>query len=209
MVTIWMKKTIQDLVLNLHQFMGRRLKKLTRRLIRERVLARKKYDRQRVLNKLAQPGPHTCVIVLDHLKPRFNVGKIFRSADAFGIREIHLIGIDYFDPGPARGSFKWVPARYHADFASCYRALCERGYRLFATEPDSGETLGGFALPEKSAFVFGNEGIGLSFDPDEYDGIESVKIPQWGKVQSLNVSVAASLVMYEYVRQHRIQADRL
>ena len=203
-MTIQTKKIIQDLVLNLHEFMGRRLKKLTRRLIRERELARKKYDRQRLLNRLAEPGPHAGIIVLDHLKPQFNVGKIFRSADAFGMREIHLIGIDYFDPGPALGSFKWVPACYHDDFDSCYRTLRKKEYRLFATVPDSGAVLGGFDLPERSAFIFGNEGVGLSFDPNEYDGIESVKIPQWGKVQSLNVSVAASLVMFEYVRQHHI-----
>lgn len=69
------------------------MKKLTRRLIRERQIARKNYSRQRLLNRLAEPGPHRCIVVLDHLKPQFNVGKIFRSADAFGMREVHLTGI--------------------------------------------------------------------------------------------------------------------
>lgn len=184
--------------------MGRRLKKLARRLVREREIARKNYTRQRLLNRLAVPGPHAFIVVLDHLKPQFNVGKIFRSADAFGVREIHLIGIDYFDPSPARGSFKWVPACYHKDFDSCYKTLCARNYRLFATDPGAGEALGGRALPDRSAFIFGNEGIGLSFDPGRYAELELLKIPQFGKVQSLNVSVAASLVMYEYVRQHHL-----
>jgi len=184
--------------------MGRRLKKLTRRLIRERQLARKNYDRQRLLNKLAVAGPHAGIVILDHLKPQFNVGKIFRSADAFGMQEIHLIGIDYFDPGPARGSFKWVPAHYHSDFASCHQILRRRGYRLFATGPEAGETLGCCCMPAKSAFVFGNEGVGLSFDPGGYADIQLIRIPQFGRVQSLNVSVAASLVMYEYVRQHHL-----
>ena len=112
-----------------------------------------------------------------------------------------MIGIDYFDPSPARGSFKWVPAYFHSDFNSCYQALRDRAYRFYATAPATGKTLGGFTLPEKSAFVFGNEGIGLSFDPGKYNGISLVKIPQFGKVQSLNVSIAASIVMYEYVRQ--------
>lgn len=82
--------------------------------------------------------------------------------------------------------------------------LRRQGYRLFATAPQAGKTLGGCTLPEKSAFVFGNEGVGLSFDPGRYGDIQMVRIPQFGKVQSLNVSVAASLVMYEYVRQHHL-----
>ena len=167
-------------------------------------MARKNYDRQRLLNQLAVPGPHAGIVILDHLKPPFNIGKIFRSADAFGMREVHLVGIDYFDPGPARGSFKWVPAHFHSDFDSCYQVLRGQGYQLFATGPEADETLGRCTLPEKSAFVFGNEGGGLSFDPGGYKDIQVVRIPQFGRVQSLNVSAAASLVMYEYVKQHHL-----
>ncbi|HFQ90627.1 MAG TPA: hypothetical protein ENK27_11190, partial [Desulfobulbus sp.] len=41
----------------------------------------------------ARPGIHSCILVLDGLKPDFNIGKIFRSADAFGAREIHLVNV--------------------------------------------------------------------------------------------------------------------
>ena len=184
--------------------MGRGHKKLARRLIQQRQIARKNYKRQRLINQLSRPGPHDCIIVLDHLKPHFNVGKIFRSADAFGVKEVHLIGIDFFDPAPAKGSFKWVPASFHPDFTSCFRVLNTRGYRFFVTEPESGHMLGTHPLPARSAFVFGNEGAGLSFKPEDYGGVTTVRIPQFGRVQSLNVSVAASLVMYEYVRQHHL-----
>ncbi|MGD2096644.1 MAG: TrmH family RNA methyltransferase [Desulfobacterales bacterium] len=54
----------------------------------------------------------------------------------------------------------------------------------------------------KSAFIFGNEEFGHQFDKDRYPGIKSLKIHQAGKVESLNVSIAASIVMYEYVKQH-------
>ena len=54
----------------------------------------------------AGPGLHECILVLDGLKPDFNIGKIFRSADAFGAREIHLIGVRSFDPEPAKGSVR-------------------------------------------------------------------------------------------------------
>ena len=50
--------------------------------------ARKRFERQRRLNRLASPGIHRLVGVLDHLKPRFNIGKIFRSAEAFGAEAV-------------------------------------------------------------------------------------------------------------------------
>ena len=142
------------------------------------------------------------MIVLDHLKPAFNIGKIIRSADAFGAQAVHLIGIDFFDPAPAMGSFKWVPVKFHRDFASCYGELGNRGFTFFTLEPESGQKLPAVSLPQRCAFVLGHEEFGLSFNKSDFGGIESLTVPQFGKVQSLNVSIAASIVMYEYVRQH-------
>ncbi|WP_232362451.1 TrmH family RNA methyltransferase [Desulfogranum mediterraneum] len=150
----------------------------------------------------AQPGPHECVVILDGLKPDFNIGKIIRSADAFGIREVHLTGVDFFDPEPAKGSMRWVVVRQHQDFAGCYRALEDQGFTFLCLEPGGEQLLGSGELPLKTAFVVGHEEFGLSFQVDDYPAFQRLTIPQWGKVQSLNVSVAASLAMYEYVRQH-------
>lgn len=164
--------------------------------------ALRRFERHRRANLLATSGPHQYIIVLDRLKPLFNIGKIFRSADAFGAHEVHLIGIDTFDPGPAMGSFKWVPARFHDNFEACYQNLDDRGYALFTLEAEAGRPLSGTHMPKKSAFILGHEEFGLSFSPADYPGIRSLRIPNLGKVQSLNVSVAASIVMYEYLRQH-------
>ncbi len=150
----------------------------------------------------ARPGIHSCILVLDGLKPDFNIGKIFRSADAFGAREIHLVAVDIFDPEPAKGSVRWVPFTHHPDFATCYGLLRERGYSVVTFEPGRGQRLDRMDLPRRVAFVLGHEEFGLSFDPAGYPDILPVSIPQWGHVQSLNVSVAASLALYEYVRQH-------
>jgi len=168
----------------------------------ERRNALKRYEKHRRRNLLAEPGPTPLVVVLDHLKAGFNVPKIFRTADAFGAHEVHLIGIGPFDPAPAKGAFKHVPARFHEDFDSCYGYLLERGYRLFALEPGCPNGLVTTVLPEKSAFILGHEERGLSFDRQDYPQVACLTIPQVGKVQSLNVSVAASIVMYEYIRQH-------
>ena len=67
-----------------------------RRLLREKALRR--YEKHRRRNRFAESGVHDFVIVLDNLKQSFNIGKIFRSADAMGAAEVHLIGTDFFDP---------------------------------------------------------------------------------------------------------------
>lgn len=170
---------------------------------RRRDHALERYEKHRRRNLLAQPGPHDCIVVLDHLKAGFNVAKIFRSAQAFGAREVHLIGIGPFDPSPAKGAFKAVPARFFDDFDGSHRTLTEQGYRLFTLEAGCPSDIYDAELPAKSAFIFGHEEIGLSFDPADYPDIDCVGIPQFGPVESLNVSVAASIALYEYVRRMR------
>ncbi len=170
--------------------------------------AEQRYEKQRRKNLLATPGIHSCIIVLDNLKAGFNVPKIFRSAEAFGVQEIHLINIGIFDPAPGKGAFKKVPARFFNSFDESYQRLMDEGYSVFIMEADQGSALTTSQLPEKSAFVFGHEEVGHSFERSGYDNISSLAIPQYGQVESLNVSVAASVVMYEYVRQHGCTAPQ-
>ncbi|OOZ37869.1 TrmH family RNA methyltransferase [Solemya velesiana gill symbiont] len=168
----------------------------------DRNQALRRYEKNRRRNLLAEPGEHNFAIVLDHLKAGFNVPKIFRSAGAFGAAEVHLVNIGPFDPAPAKGAFKTVPARFHETFETCYQALISDGYTLYTLEADKGEMLHQVAFPEECAFIFGHEERGLSFDPEDYPEIRKLTIPQYGQIESLNVSVAASIVMYEYIRQH-------
>jgi len=165
--------------------------------------AQLRYEKERRKNLLARPGVHQFILVLDHLKAGFNVPKIFRSAEAFGAAAVHLIGIGPFDPAPAKGSFRKVPAVFHENFGDCRQQLLEEGYSLFRLGLDARQSLCQVVLPEKSAFILGHEEFGCSFDPADYPEIRSISIPQFGSVQSLNVSVASAVVMYEYVRQQQ------
>jgi len=161
-----------------------------------------RYEKQRRRNLLAQPGVHEFIVVLDGLKAGFNIPKILRSAEIFGACEIHLINIGPFDPAASKGAFKNVPARFFDSFDQCHADLAKRDYSLFTLEADKGQQLAEAQLPKKSAFIFGHEEFGLSFNPDQFPDIKGLSIPQFGQIESLNVSVAASIVMYEYIR-HR------
>ncbi|MDX1655326.1 MAG: TrmH family RNA methyltransferase, partial [Candidatus Competibacteraceae bacterium] len=113
-----------------------------------------------------------------------------------------------FDPVPAKGSFKWVPVRFYPDFAACYGHLSKLGYTLFVLDPAQGESLPKADLPCLSAFVLGHEEYGISFKREDFPRVRGLTIPQFGRVQSLNVSIAASIVIYEYIRRHGRHAEQ-
>ncbi len=172
---------------------------MSRKESRNHLLLR--YNKERQRNVLAKPGEHEFVLILDQLKPSFNVGKIFRSAEAFGAHAVHLVNVGQFDPSPAKGSFRKVPARFHDSFADCHAALVAEGYSFFLLEPTGLDSLCTVKLPKKCAFVLGHEEFGFSFKREGFTDLQTLSIPQFGSVQSLNVSIAASVIMYEYVRQ--------
>lgn len=177
-------------------------RKCREELRQERRQGLKRYEKQRRRNVAAEPGAHAFVLVLDQLKAGFNVPKIFRTAEAFGAHAIHLIDIGPFDPAPAKGAFRKVPAKFYTHFDESYRQLRDEGYTLFTLEADCGQSIYSATLPAKSAFILGHEERGISFERGDYPGVECLAIPMIGKVESLNVSIAASIVMYEYCRQH-------
>jgi tRNA G18 (ribose-2'-O)-methylase SpoU len=172
----------------------------------KQIERRYRHNRQR--NVLAQPGPHTFALVLDNLKAGYNVPKIFRSAQAFGAAAIHLVNIGVFDPAPAKGAFRKVPARFHDSVHPALDELAEQGYTLYALAADGDCLLTEQRLAEKCAFIVGHEETGLSFDPAQRTDVHTLSIPLYGAMESLNASVAASVVMYEYIRQHGAKPSR-
>jgi len=181
--------------------------RLTRSQRRAERLERSKqieqrYHKNRQRNVMATPGHYPFSLVLDNLKSGYNVPKIFRSVQAFSGAAVHLVNIGVFDPAPAKGAFRKVPARFHERFEQAHDSLREEGYTLYALTTDGAEQLPGARLARKSAFIIGHEELGLSFDPAHFPDIHTLAIPLPGEMESLNASIAASIVMYEYLRQH-------
>lgn len=161
----------------------------------------KSFERQRLLNKLmSKPGPFPFVLILDHLKVDFNIGKIIRSAEAFGAHEVDVVGTSFFDPLPAKGCMKRVPWKMLKTFQESYQKWDSKGFTFYAFDSEATESIHEVYFPDQSAFILGHEGFGFTFKKELYPKIKFVRIPQFGLVESLNVSVAASLVMYEFAR---------
>lgn len=96
-----------------------------------------------------------------------------------------------------------MPARFHADFEGCRDALLEDGFGLVALDPYAGIELPEAELPERCAFILGNESEGLSEAVRADAHVARVAIPRIGSLDSLNVAVAASVALYEFACRRR------
>ncbi|MDD5109824.1 MAG: RNA methyltransferase [Patescibacteria group bacterium] len=146
-------------------------------------------------------------VVLENIWDPHNVAAILRSCDAVGIQEINLVyNIDKF-PGigtkAAAGVKKWLTFKRYKSIAACYRALRRRKFSIYASTLQSGSRdLYRLNFKKPTALVFGNEHRGASADAVRLADA-AFRIPQVGFAQSLNVSVAAAVSLYEAFRQRR------
>lgn len=158
------------------------------------------------VDEFKQAGKNPVMIVLDNIRSMHNVGSVFRTADAFLAEGICLCG---YTPQPphrdihktALGATETVDWFYFATTVEAVQALKAKGYRIFAVEQVEGSiSLERFsAADEKVAVVFGNEVEGVDQDVIALcDGC--IEIPQLGMKHSLNISVAAGIVLWEMVR---------
>lgn len=143
------------------------------------------------------------VVVLDHVRSLYNVGSVFRSSDAFRIEGVFLCGITARPPHPeihktALGAEESVPWKYFERTEDAISLLKEEGYTILAIEQCEGSTmLQDFERQpdRKYAIVLGNEVKGVQQQiVDSCDGC--LEIPQFGTKHSLNVSVAAGIVLW-------------
>jgi 23S rRNA (guanosine2251-2'-O)-methyltransferase len=148
------------------------------------------------------------IVVLENIRSMQNVGSVFRTADAFLVEAIYLIG---YTPQPphrdihktALGATETVTWKYFAKTSEAIAELKANGYKLFGIEQTEGSILlQDFekAKEEKIALIFGNEAEGVEQDTlHECEGC--IEIPQFGMKHSLNISVAAGVVLWEMARK--------
>ncbi len=162
--------------------------------------------REKVDAVLADRQPDLTVLA-EHLhKPR-NFSAIVRTCDAVGINEMHAI------PGEeglaihwktSQGAEKWMKVRAHDDLAAACGFLRERGFQLVAAHLSAGAVdYRDLDYTQPTALVVGTELFGVS-DQALALADHQVRIPMKGMTQSLNVSVACAIVLYEAMRQREL-----
>jgi 23S rRNA (guanosine2251-2'-O)-methyltransferase len=147
------------------------------------------------------------VLLLENVRSMHNVGSVFRTADAFLTEEIYLCG---YTPRPphrdihktALGATESVKWEYAEEATNAAKRLKDRGYKIICVEQVAGSIpLQDLKFSEfgKIVLVFGNEVDGVS-EPMLKICDACIEIPQFGMKHSLNVSVAAGMVLWELVR---------
>jgi tRNA (guanosine-2'-O-)-methyltransferase len=159
-------------------------------------------ERKQRMRQVIALRSRAVVPVLDRLIDPHNVAAVLRSAEAFGVHEVHLIqGEEPFLASRriAQGTERWVDVQRHASAEACVRALRSRGYRIYVATMDGELGPDALANEPRAAVVFGNEHEGVSPELRRLADA-SYTIPMRGFVQSFNVSVAAALTLYAATR---------
>lgn len=163
--------------------------------------------RQERVRQVLSRRQTSLTVVLEDVHDPHNASAVMRSCDGVGIIDIHLV---YVHETPPKRSFarttsgsaaKWIRTHYHDSLEACYADLRQKGMRILATSLGSGsEDLYSQDLTLPTAIVFGNEMRGVSGEAIA-SADATMFIPMQGMVESLNISVACAVTLYEAMRQ--------
>ena len=143
------------------------------------------------------------LLLIDSIQDPGNLGTIIRTADAAGMDGIMLGDgtVDLYNDKVIRstqGSIFHIPI-IHANLGEMVSALKEEGFAIWATALENASNYNDIIPGNKMAIILGNEGAGVQADLIE-QADRSVKIPIYGQAESLNVSIAAGILMYHLKR---------
>jgi tRNA (guanosine-2'-O-)-methyltransferase len=145
-------------------------------------------------------------IIFENVWDPHNISAVIRSADAVGIEEVYIIYTQNrkstkLGRRSSSSAKKWIDVNYYYDVKECFEAVRKKYDKIYCTHMnEDAKSLYNLDLTQKVALVFGNESEGVSKEALSLcDG--NFLIPMMGMVQSLNISVACAVSVYEAMRQ--------
>jgi tRNA (guanosine-2'-O-)-methyltransferase len=166
--------------------------------------------RKKLFKKVLENRTRHFTVVLEDIFQSHNASAVVRTCDIFGVQDLYTIENKYNNKVSrhvAKGSQKWLNQyRYRNDgdnTKTCLDDLKEKGYQIIATTPHNDScVLQDFDTSRKSAFIFGVEAEGVSeYVIENADGF--LKIPMVGFTESLNISVAAAIILQDVTTKLR------
>ncbi|MCC6635140.1 MAG: RNA methyltransferase [Chitinophagaceae bacterium] len=160
---------------------------------------------EKLLNVLNR-RQHNLTVVMENVQDPHNISAVMRTCDAVGIQDIYILNTKIprhkkFGAKSSSSAAKWLTVHQFDDVQSCFNELRTKYNKIFTTHLSTGAvSLYEINFTENIALVFGNEHSGVSEEVRSLaDG--NFIIPQMGIIQSLNISVACAVSIYEAFRQ--------
>jgi tRNA (guanosine-2'-O-)-methyltransferase len=147
-------------------------------------------------------------VILENVHDPHNLGAVLRSCETVGITEVYILYTEqttnaarYIGRNASGGVSKWIKAHFFTDLNACFTAVKSKYDKIYATHLyEDSVSIYEKKLTTSMAFLFGNEHNGISKEALALtDG--NIMIPMQGLAESLNVSVACSIMLYEMMRQ--------
>ena len=157
-------------------------------------------ERSERFKEVLQRRTRYLTVAMEDVFQMHNASAVVRSCDVFGLQEAHLIEKRFgqrLDKNIALGAQKWVDINRYSDPETCVNTLKQKGYRIVATTPH-GDCYTPESIPLNTplALFFGTEKEGLSEEILSRADLR-LKIPMYGFSESLNISVAAAIIIQQ------------
>lgn len=167
------------------------------------------FERKERLLSVLNKRQNDITVVLENVFDPHNISAVMRTCDAVGIQEIYVLNTKIprhkkFGAKSSSSAAKWLTVHQYTDAEECFSALRSKYDKILTTHLSSDAiSLHEINFTEKLALVFGNEHAGVSEEiRNMADG--NFIIPQVGIIQSLNISVACAVTVYEAFRQKKL-----
>lgn len=167
-------------------------------------------ERHKHLMTLARNRQPDVSVILENVHDLHNVGAVMRTCDATGVDAVNMILADVYTKSKKQigkytssGARKWVEAFEYPNINSAVQNLRTEGVQILGTMlADNAVSLYEIDFTKPTMIIFGNEKRGLSTEAQALID-QPIMIPQYGLVQSLNISVACAVTLYEMMRQRQ------
>lgn len=163
-------------------------------------------ERKAKITKVLNNRQPDLTVVLENVHDPHNISAVMRTCDAVGIQDVYILNNQIamhkkFGKKSSASAAGWLSIHQFDNTEVCVQALKQKGYKLYATHlGEQAKSLYELDLTEPVALIFGNEHSGVTEECLKHcDG--NFIIPQVGMVQSLNISVACAVTLYEAHRQ--------
>ncbi|WP_203568180.1 TrmH family RNA methyltransferase [Aestuariimicrobium ganziense] len=145
---------------------------------------------------------HSLHVAIQNWEHDFNIGSIVRTANAFNVAGVHVVGRRRWNRRGAMVTDRYLSVHHHADEAALFGWLDEHGVIPVGVDNLPGSVpMESATLPEACCLVFGSEGPGLT-ETVVAGCAQVVAITQYGSTRSINAGAAAAIAMYHWALQH-------